>query len=45
MYESLSTAVIAAYGAIYEPGPTPALPEGGRWRALPTVETIKRMIA
>ena len=40
MYQSLTTAVLAACGVIYKYDPTPTLPQGGRWRPLPTVGTI-----
>jgi len=39
MYRSLSAA-IAACGAIDKSGSIPALPRGGRWRALRTVGTL-----
>ncbi len=37
MYQSLSTAVLAACGVIYKDDPTATLPQGGRWRKFPTV--------
>ena len=45
MYQSLTTAVLAACGVIYKSDPTPTLPQGGRRSMLPTVDTIKHMIA
>ena len=32
--------VVAAFGVVCKPDPTPALPRGGRWRALRTVGTL-----
>ena len=37
MYQSLTTAVLAACGVIYKSDPTPTHPQGGRRRTLPTV--------